>query len=488
MPNPILNRIILFPLKPIKPHFLYSFSSSALPPPSDQPPLVCSVVSLLTHHRSKSRWSYLRSLLSSSPDDLTPAHFSQIALQLKSNPHLALRFFFFTLHNSLCSHNLQSYSTIIHILARARLKSHAQSIIRIALRSPVLLNHSNSSLKLFEMLTKTYRECNSAPFVFDLLIKSCLELKKIDGSIEIVRMLSSRGISPQISTCHDLVSWVSKCKGSLAGYGIFREVFGLRADETEGMGKRVRRVRPNVHSFNNLMVHFFKDGDLEMVLETWAEMERFGCVPNGYSYSILMAVYCEEGKIKEAEKSWDEMRVKGIKPDVVAYNTIIDGFCKTGEIEKAEEFVREMELSGVDGTCVTSEHLINGYCGIGDIDSAILVYRDMCRKNFSPEVSTMDALIGGLCEKKRVSEAMEIMKIAVRNASFHPSKNTYEFLIKALCEDGNMEEALKLQAKMVGKGHVPDPKIYDTFIEGYMKLGDEQMVTRLRKEMYETQK
>ncbi|KAF2316578.1 hypothetical protein GH714_041919 [Hevea brasiliensis] len=300
-------------------------------------------------------------------------------------------------------------------------------------------------------------------------------------------MLRSRGINPQIKTCNSLICSVSRYRGSYAGYGLFREVFGSKDNETEEEVKRNVRGRPNVHSFNELMMGFYRDGEMEMVVEAWNEMERFGCVPNGFSYSVLLATFFEEWKIKEAEKSWEEMRARGIKPDVAAYNTIIGGFCKIGDIEKSEEILREMELSGGESTCVTLEHLINGYCRVGDVDSAILVYKDMCRKDFRPEASTIDLLIGGLCEKKKVSEALEIMRIAMRNVSFHPSGKSYEFLINGLCEDGKMEEALKLQAKMAGKGFEPNPKIYGAFIEGYMKLGNEEMVAILIKEMSEAQ-
>ncbi|EEF43324.1 pentatricopeptide repeat-containing protein At2g15980 [Ricinus communis] len=481
MASPILKRILLFSPKTINPQSL----STASPPSSDQQ-LITTITSLLIHHRSKSRWTHLRSLILTSNKTLTPTHFSQIILLLKSNPRLALRFFHFTLRNpSFCSHDLRSISTITHILSRARLKPQAQSIIHLAFTSPVLVDDSNGqALKFFEILVKTYRECDSAPFVFDLLIKSCLELKKIDDGLKIVRLLRSRGISPLISTCNFLVSWVSKCKGCYAGYGVFREVFEVNDNE----GKRVIKVRPNVHTFNELMMGFYRDGELEMVEEVWSEMERFECVPNGFSYSVLMTVFLDVGRTKEIEKLWEEMRAKGIKGDVVAYNTVIGGFCKIGEIEKAEELSREMELNGVEANCVTFEHLINGYCSVGDVDSAILVFKHMVRKGFRAEGSVMDVLIGGLCEKRRVSEALEIMRIAMRNDGFRLSGKSYELLIKGLCKDGKMDEALKLQAEMVGGGFEPNFEIYGAFIDGYMKLGNEEMAAMLRKEMSGIQK
>ncbi|KAI9188544.1 hypothetical protein LWI28_007282 [Acer negundo] len=118
--------------------------------------------------------------------------------------------------------------------------------------------------------------------------------------------------------------------------------------------------------------------------------------------------------MREAEKLLEEMRDKNVERDVVAYNTIIGGFCKIGDIGR--------------------------------------VYKDMIRKTFRPESSTIEALIGGLCDKRRISEAMEILRVGVEKFSLSPTKNSYMFLIKGLCEDGNMEEALKVQAEWWGKG------------------------------------
>ncbi|KAK7830542.1 pentatricopeptide repeat-containing protein [Quercus suber] len=333
----------------------------------------------------------------------------------------------------------------------------------------------------------TYRLCGSAPFVFDLLVKACLEIKKIDSAIEIVRMLRSRGISPKVGTLNDLVYWVLKVRGGCVGYEVYREVFGLEGDGVVGNVKRVYKVWPNVHTFNVLMGGFYQDGMVEKVEMIWNEMVGFDCVPNCYSYSVLMAVYCEEGRMGEAEKLWEEMRVKEVEADVVSYNTMIGGFCKIGEVEKAEELYREMGLNGVESSCATYEHLVNGYCNVGDVDSALLVYKDMCRKGFRPEALTLDVVIGGLCVKGRVYEAVEILRGGVEDFGLVPKGKSYETLLKGLCEEGRMEEALKIQAEMVGKGFEPNLEIYGAFIEGYVGQGNEEMVEVLRNEVLEKQ-
>ena len=103
---------------------------------------------------------------------------------------------------------------------------------------------------------KMYKDCGSAPFVFDLLIKACLELRKVDCSIEIVRILLSRRISPKVGTLNSLIYRVCQCQGVEAGYRIYREVIGLD-EESEKSIKRGYRVRPNVHTYNALMVCYY---------------------------------------------------------------------------------------------------------------------------------------------------------------------------------------------------------------------------------------
>ncbi|XAR69850.1 hypothetical protein NMG60_11001590 [Bertholletia excelsa] len=459
------------------------FSSLSPLDPSEN--LVSTVVSILKHHRSKSRWNEIRSLY---PAGFTPSEASQITRRLRNTPHLALNFFLFTQRNRLCNHTLLSYSTIIHTLSRSRLKSPALSLIQSALRQ--FPDNTSSSTpnapKIFETLVKTYRECDSAPFVFDLLIKACLRSNRVDEAIKIARMLRSRDISPTVSTCNSLIRSVARSCGSHASYDLYREVFGFNT-EIKSEVCRVKVV-PNVHTFNIIMLAFYQDGLIKSVREVWGEMARFDIVePDAYSYSILMATHCEEGKMEEAVKLWDQMEMKGLKHDVVAYNTMIDGFCTIGEVGRAEDFFRGMGLNGVESSSVTFEHLINGYCQNGDVDSAILLYKDMCSAGLRPEGSIIDAIVSRLCSGNRAWQAMEFLTVAVRKYEFAPKIKSYELIIKGLCQEGRIEEALKLQAEMVGRGFGPNLEIYNSFIDAYNQQGNAEMAGLLKKEMLETQ-
>ncbi|XP_077217134.1 tetratricopeptide repeat (TPR)-like superfamily protein [Tasmannia lanceolata] len=472
----IKHQLLLLQIPPSL-NYRYPFSSQTLI--SSNETLISSVASILREQRSKSRWNFIKSVY---PNGFSTHEVSQIIIRIKNNPRLALRFFIWSEKNSLCNHDLLSYSTIIHILARSRLKSTAQTLILTAIRATEEIDGADlvKAPKLFETLAKTYRLCDSAPFVFDLLIKACLQGNRIDRTVEIVRLLRSRGISPMIGTCNSLIRSVCRSRGSKEGFSIYQEVFRLE-DKI-----RVRvRVLPNVQTFNELMLSFYRDGNVEEIDGIRAEMGKFDCKPNVFTYCVLMAVCCDQGKMGEAMKLWGEMGIKQIKPDIMAYNTLIDGLCKNGEMERAEELFREMGLREIEPTCLTFEHLIRGYCRIDDMDSAIILYKDMCMRDFRPEASTVDAVVRGMCNKNKVLEGLRFFRDVMKKGDFFPSRGSYESLIKGFCEEGKIEEALKLQSEMVGKGFEPDFEIYSSFIDGYRKEGDVEKARKLRNEMLE---
>jgi len=345
---------------------------------------------------------------------------------------------------------------------------------------------------VFRSLIKSYNRCGSAPFVFDLLIKSCLDSKEIDGAVMVMRKLRSRGINAQISTCNALITEVSRRRGASNGYKMYREVFGLDDVSVDEAKKMIGKIKPNATTFNSMMVSFYREGETEMVERIWREMEEeVGCSPNVYSYNVLMEAYCARGLMSEAEKVWEEMKVRGVVYDIVAYNTMIGGLCSNFEVVKAKELFRDMGLKGIECTCLTYEHLVNGYCKAGDVDSGLVVYREMKRKGFEADGLTIEALVEGLCDDRdgqRVVEAADIVKDAVREAMFYPSRNCYELLVKRLCEDGKMDRALNIQAEMVGKGFKPSQETYRAFIDGYGIVGDEETSALLAIEMAESLK
>ncbi|KAL9238177.1 hypothetical protein vseg_012640 [Gypsophila vaccaria] len=448
------------------------YSTMTLSPPTSHDTAVNRAVSILTNQRSKSRWS---SLLSVFPDGLTPLQISQVILLLRNNPRLALRFFHFsTLRFHSSSTSLLSYATIIHVSARARLRSHAHA--HTLLMDSIRASPDRHHFHLFKLLVDTYRVCDSSPFVFDSLILSLLDLHHFDSCLLILRAFKSRPNPVSISTFNALISASYICKGCFFAYHLFHQLFSHPTPST------TCRLLPNVHTFNHLLLSFHRSAVLDMVEQVWIDMLHWNCSPNCCSYAILMEAYCEAGDIHKALTVWEELKLKGLQPDIVAFNTLIGGYCKVGDVDKGEQLYKEMVFTGVEPTCVTYQHLVNGHCLAGDADSAMLLYTNMRRKGYSPDTSNVDALVSMLCDKRCPLEAFGFFMAVTDNADFVVRETTYKRLIKSLCSVGKMEEALKLQAQMVGKGFRPNADTYDIFIDGYVKQGKLDVADSLRKE------
>ncbi|MQL95285.1 hypothetical protein Taro_027958 [Colocasia esculenta] len=444
-------------------------------------PLVADVVSILTEQRSRSRWGFLKSLYG--PSGLTPAQAALVTLSLRNNPRLALRFFRWSEAASLCRHDLSSYAAIVHVLARARLRSAAQSLIRSAIlqASAEGGGGENAPVEVLAALDKSYRTFDSAPLVFDLLVRACLQAGRVEQAVELVRKLRRRGLSPAVGTCNEVIRAVSRGRGAEAGFEIYEELFVL-SDGGIGVPSRGRTC-PNVQTFNALLLSLHREGRLDDAERIRGEMEKFVCSPNCFTFSILMAGLCEEGKVREANSLWEEMAAKGIKPDATAYNTFLVGFCKIGEMDRAKELFREMALEGVEPTGTTYDRLICGYCCIRDVHNALLLFDEMRRKDFAPEVSTVDELIEELCRQRRIAEGLRVFRGEMGVVGFVPSKQMYVSLIRGFCRHGLVEEGLKLQKEMAGKGFEPDSEIYGAFFQVYTEKGDVERAGRLKDEM-----
>uniref|UniRef100_A0A1D1YR24 Pentatricopeptide repeat-containing protein At2g15980 n=1 Tax=Anthurium amnicola TaxID=1678845 RepID=A0A1D1YR24_9ARAE len=449
--------------------------------------LVADVVSVLRQQRSRSRWGFLKSLCG--PEGFTAEQAARITLGLRNNPRLALRFFHWSEEASLCRHDLPSYAAMVHVLARARLRPAAQSLIRSAILH--VSDGGDGPMAVFAALARTYRACDSAPLVFDLLIRACLQARRVDRAVEIARMLRIREISPAVGTCNELIRAVSKGKGAgaVAGFHLYEELFGTGGgDDGAGAGapRWMSRMRPNVQTFNALLLSFHReDGRWEDAEKIRTEMDRFACRPNCFTYSILMAGLCEEGMVRQAEALWDQMAAEGIKPDATAYNTLIGGFCGVGEMGRAEELFREMVMGGIEPTGTGYDRMIGGYCSTGDVDNALLLFDEMLGKDFRPEASTVGELIGELCRKSKVEEGLRVLRGEMRRGAcvFFPTRQVFVYLIEGFCRRGQMEEGLKLQGEMAGEGFEPGPEVYSALIQGYSERGDVEMAARLKDEM-----
>ncbi|CAN6199094.1 unnamed protein product [Urochloa humidicola] len=432
-------------------------------------PYAAAAATALTSHRAKSKWSHLSSVPVPSP--LPASAFAAVLFLLRRRPHTALRFHAFALRRLLPTHSpppLVLSASAAHVAAASRLRGAALAVLASASRH-------YSPAQIFNALAATYRRFASAPFVFDLLLLAYLRSRRDAlAAASVARRILAAGARPLPSTAAALLR---SLPSAVAALDMYHQIY------THSSPQSSQLLLPTVHTFNSLLLAFYREGKCDEFKIVLQEMSTYSCKHNVYTYSIRMAEYCDRRAVEKAQGLWDEMIREGIQPDVTAYNTMIGGYCRAGEVGMAEEMFKNMDMGGIDPSATTFEWLVRGHCTAGDADAAMLVRADMRRRGFGLASEVVEELLDALCQNGRVYDGLGVLREEMKREEFVPTRRSYEVLIKGFCDEVEVEVAIRLQAEMAGKGYNAGSKVYHAFIRAYEKSQDYEMVEKLRKEM-----
>ncbi|KAG2637111.1 pentatricopeptide repeat-containing protein At2g15980-like [Panicum virgatum] len=432
-------------------------------------PYASAAATALTSHRAKSKWSHLSSIPVPSPLPASAA--AAVLLLLRRRPHTALRFHAFALRRLLPSHSpppLVLSASAAHVAAASRLRGAALAVLASASRH-------YSPAQIFNALAATYRRFASAPFVFDLLLLAYLRSRRDAlAAASVARRILAAGGRPLPTTAAALLR---SLPSPAAALDMYHQIYTNSTPQSNHL------LLPTVHTFNSLLLAFYREGKCDEFKIVLQEMGKYSCKHNVCTYSIRMAEYCDCRDVEKARGLWDEMIQEGIQPDVTAYNTMIGGYCRAGEVWMAEEMFKNMEMGGIDPSSTTFEWLVSAHCMAGDAEAAMLVHADMRRRGFGLASEVVEELLDALCQNGRVQDGLGVLRLEMRREEFVPTRRSYEVLIKGFCDEGEVEVAMRLQAEMAGKGFNAGSEVYHAFIRAYEKSQDYEMVEKLRKEM-----
>lgn len=112
---------------------------------------------------------------------LKPSTFLEVLVNCRDDLHLAQKFI--NLVSVNCpnfKHCTSSLGATVHVLIRSKRVADAQGfILRMIRRSGV------SRIEIVESLVSTYGLCGSNPYVFDLLIRTYVQARKIREAVEV---------------------------------------------------------------------------------------------------------------------------------------------------------------------------------------------------------------------------------------------------------------------------------------------------------------
>ncbi|KAJ6424590.1 hypothetical protein OIU84_025383 [Salix udensis] len=162
------------------------------------------------------------------------------------------------------------------------------------------------------LVSSTCGNCGTNNLVFDLLIRTYVQARKLREGTEAFRILRSKAYFVSINACNSLLGGLVKIGWVEMAWEVHREVVKSG-------------IELNVYTLNIMVNALCKDGKFGDVKSFLSEMEGNGVYADMVTYNTLIGAYCREGLLEEAFQIMNSMAEKGLKPSPSTYNARAEG-------------------------------------------------------------------------------------------------------------------------------------------------------------------
>ncbi|KAJ9550477.1 hypothetical protein OSB04_014522, partial [Centaurea solstitialis] len=260
-------------------------------------------------------------------------------------------------------------------------------------------------------------------FPFGLLIRGYCRAGHASQGLELLEVMSSMEVAPNIVVYNTLVSTFCKDgKTDEAGKLVERiREDGLVPNDLRDMqvDKELGLPQPNTITYNLMLDGFCKEGMIEEAKILVESVKESGVSLEVESYNIWLLGLVRNAKLLEAQLVLNEMAEKGIRPTIVTYNIMMDGLCKN-----SHEFNEKWLLI----------ILLHGYCKKGKISEANKLVGKMIVEGCFPNNYTCNSLL--VWKEGKVLEAEELLSTMKERGYYALDTVTYNIVLDGLCKSG----------------------------------------------------
>ncbi|XP_051129999.1 putative pentatricopeptide repeat-containing protein At3g16890, mitochondrial [Andrographis paniculata] len=232
-------------------------------------------------------------------------------------------------------------------------------------------------------------------FSYNMVIDCFCQAKMMDRAIETLRLMSKRGILPNIVTFNTLISGCCKDVDVVKA----REILVMIFD---------RGLKPDVFTFNSIINVLCQAKQIADAFDCFQEMMEWGISPNVVTYNSLIHALCICGDAFMATKLLGKMQINGIQPDVYTFNAIIQMYCKVNKIDKARRFLKRMLALDLCPDCFTYSAFMNAFCESGSLPEVKALFTSMETNGYSPDAYLCNAYVDCLVKSGEFQEARDV--------------------------------------------------------------------------------
>lgn len=169
--------------------------------------------------------------------------------------------------------------------------------------------------------------------------------------------------------------------------------------------------RPNVFTYNTLIMGYASHGDPKTALAYLQEMKLAALAPNAVSYSRVMDSFVKGDDLESATRLFEEMLDEGIEPNRVAFNSLIKGCSRQLDFHGAEYWLHRMQESMVPDSA-SFTWVLRGCKTEAQVKALV---EEMMSLEVVPSASTLKAIDAVLGERGR----NDLLKSYNFNFSYH---------------------------------------------------------------------
>ncbi|KAJ6834993.1 pentatricopeptide repeat-containing protein-like, mitochondrial [Iris pallida] len=256
---------------------------------------------------------------------------------------------------------------------------------------------------------------------------------------------------------------------SLFTYKLLIDIKG-RAKDVKGMEEIIEMMKskgmePDLGTQAMVARHYIFGGHSEKAEAILKEIEGEDIKNNRFACRLLLPLYASLGKDAEVERIWKACENK---PRLEECLTAIEAWGEVGKVEVAEEVFEHMVKTWKNLSSKYYDALLKVYAKHKLLGKGKDLAKRMADSGCRIGPLTWDAIVKLYVEAGEVEKADSIIQRAVQQNHMRPLYNSYLTMMEKYAERGDVHNAEKIFYKLKQSGYVGRMRQYQTLLQAYV--------------------
>jgi len=246
------------------------------------------------------------------------------------------------------------------------------------------------------------------------------------------------------------------------------------------------QVTPSPVTLGILVKTYGQAGDLAKVLQVWEEMEQQKALANSVTYGCMMDACIKCGCLQKAEDIFQAMRAEGKHKNTILYTTLIKGYGMEKDLGRALELFREMPAEGVPYNTITYNSMMDACVKCGDLSTAEGLLREITSGDspLEPDLISFSTILKGYCHNGDLDKALQVLE-SMKARGLRSDELVYNTLMDGCVKVSDVSAGLGLFEEMVQVGLKPSAITNSILLRLYQKAGYEEGASEAVAQLYQ---